>query len=102
MEDSVAVESRKNDIAEDKLRWDLLPLSLIKEIVKVFHFGAKKYAPNTWQNLDNGYDRYKAAMIRHLVAYEEGEKVDGESGLHPLSHMAWNALAMLYFALKKE
>lgn len=42
MEDSVAVESRKNDIAEDKLRWDLLPLSLIKEIVKVFHFGAKK------------------------------------------------------------
>lgn len=58
------MESKKNDIIEDKLRWDLLPLSLIKEVVKVFHFGAKKYSPNSWQNLENGYDRYKAALFR--------------------------------------
>lgn len=96
------MESRKNDIVEDKLRWDLLPLSLIKEVVKIFHFGAKKYSPNSWQNLENGYDRYKAALFRHLEAYESGETTDKESGLHHLAHMAWNALAMLYFARKKE
>lgn len=96
------MESKKNDIVDNKLRWDLLPLDLIEKIVEVFSFGAKKYTPNTWQNLDNGYDRYKAAMLRHIVAYEKGEDRDEESGLHPLSHAAWNALAMLYFALKAE
>lgn len=94
--------SRKNDRKEDKLRWDLLPLGLIKEIVKVYHFGAKKYGPNTWQGLDDGYNRYKAAMLRHLVAFEEGETVDAESGLHPLAHVAWNALAMLYLSMRRK
>ena len=96
------MESKKNDIVEDKLKWNLLPLSLIKEVVKVFHFGASKYSENSWQGLENGYERYKSAMFRHLVAYEEGEIHDTESGLHHLSHMAWNALAMMYFALKEK
>jgi hypothetical protein len=102
MEDSVVQESKKNDIADDKLRWELLPLNLIKEVVKVYHFGAKKYAPNTWQELENGYDRYKAAMLRHIVAHEEGERIDKESKLPHLAHAAWNALAMLYYSLKES
>lgn len=96
------MEGRKNDRLDGKLRWELLPLSLIKEVVKVYHFGASKYSPNTWQQLENGYERYKAALFRHLIAYEEGETHDPESGLHHLAHMAWNGLAMLYFALKKS
>lgn len=95
-------ESVKNDVRDDKLRWDLLPLQLIKKIVEVYHFGAKKYGPNTWQNLDNGYNRYKAAMFRHLTAFEEGEFYDQESKLPHLAHMAWNAIALLYFSLKTE
>ena len=96
------MESRKNDIIEDKLRWDLLPLSLIKEVVKVFHFGARKYSPNSWQNLEDGYNRYKAAFFRHTEAYESGEFFDKESGLPHLAHAAWNALAMLHFSLKTQ
>ena len=96
------MESEKNDIKYNKLRWNLLPLDLIEEIVKVYHFGAQKYAPNTWQNLENGYDRYKAALFRHLVAFEKGETHDPESGLNHLSHVAWNALAILHFSLQKE
>ena len=96
------MESRKNDIKDGKLRWDLLPLDLIEKVVEVYSFGAQKYAPNTWQGLKDGYNRYKSAMMRHIVAYEKGEDRDKESGLHPLSHAAWNALAMLYFALKEE
>lgn len=26
----------------------------IEDIVRVYHAGAKKYGPNTWQDLDNG------------------------------------------------
>jgi hypothetical protein len=95
------MESRKNDIVEDKLRWDLLPLSLIKEVVKVFHFGARKYSPNSWQNLEDGYSRYKAAMFRHIEAFESGQPLDSESGLPHLAHAAWNALAMLHFSIHK-
>lgn len=93
--------SKKNDFKDNKLRWDLLSLPLIEDVVKVYDFGAKKYAPNTWQDLPNGYERYKGALFRHLVAYEKGEVLDKESNLNHLAHMVWNALAMLYFA-KKE
>lgn len=104
MEQEVVKEQQisvKNDRKDGKLRWELLPLSTIKEIVKVYTFGANKYGANRWQNLDNGYERYKAALFRHMVAFEEGEITDKESGLHHLAHMAWNAIAMLYFAIKE-
>lgn len=94
--DKVNQESVKNDRKDDKLRWDLLPLNLIEMVVKVFHFGAKKYGENRWQNLPDAYNRYKGAMLRHLVAHEKGEVLDPESGLPHLAHMAWNALAILF------
>ena len=91
---------RKDD--GGKLRWDLLPLPLVEKLVEVYTFGAKKYAPNTWQNLDDGYNRYKAAMLRHLTAYEKGETIDPDSKLNHLYHTAWNALALIHFAEREQ
>lgn len=96
------MESRKNDIIDDKLRWDLLPLDLVEKVVEVFHMGAKKYEPNSWQGLENGFNRYKSAFFRHLVAFEKGQTTDPESGLNHMAHAAWNALAMLHFAIKEQ
>lgn len=96
------MEAKKNDIVDDKLRWDLLPLDLIEKIVEVYHFGSKKYAPNTWKGLEDGENRYRAALLRHLTAHEKGELRDKESGLLHMQHLAWNAIALLYFAIKKE
>ena len=95
-------KGRKNDIQDDKLRWDLLPLDLIEKIVEVYHFGAKKYAPNSWKQLENGEQRYKAALLRHLTAHDKGEVYDSESGLLHMQHACWNAIAVLYFAIQKE
>lgn len=95
-------ESKKNDRKDHKLRWELLPLPLLEEIVKIYTMGAEKYGENTWQNLPNGYERYKAALFRHIVAYEKGETTDKESNLLHLAHAAWNALAMLYCSLAKK
>ena len=53
--------SKKNDFKDNKLRWDLLPLETIENLVKVYSFGSKKYSDNSWQNLDNFWERYKAA-----------------------------------------
>ena len=67
-------ESKKNDRLDDKPRWELLPLNLLGYVVEVYTVGAKKYGANNWQNLPDGYNRYKAAMFRHLVAFEGGLK----------------------------
>lgn len=87
----------KNDFLDDKPRWDLLPLPEIEDLVKVYTAGAKKYAPNNWQKLDNGYQRYKAALFRHLLAYEKGEKIDPDTKCMHLAQVVWNAVAMLWF-----
>ena len=95
-------EPKKNDRQDGKLMWELLPLTLIEKIVEVYTAGARKYGPNKWQGLDNGYDRYKAAMLRHLVEYEKGNTIDAETGCLHLAQVAWNAIAMLYCSLNKH
>lgn len=95
-------EGIKNDFRDDKLRWDLLPLDVIEKVVEIYTFGAKKYKENSWQNLPNGYQRYKAALFRHITAYEKGEVYDSESGCMHLAHAAWNAIAMLYLGMRAE
>ena len=95
-------DSKKNDRIDKKPRWELLPLNLLAYVVDVYTAGAEKYGPNQWQNLPDGYDRYKAAMFRHLVAFESGEVRDPETGCLHLAQVVWNALAMLYFSLKKQ
>lgn len=89
-------ESIKNDRKDGKLRWELLPLPTLEKVVEVYTKGAEKYGPNNWQNLPDGYQRYKAAMLRHLVEYEKGNEIDSDTGCHHLAQVAWNALAILH------
>lgn len=91
---------RKDD--GGKLRWDLLPLDVVEKVVEVYTFGAQKYEPNSWQNLEDGLERYYAALLRHLCAWRKGEKIDEESKLNHLSHCAWNILALIYFETRNN
>lgn len=98
--DSEAQEGKKYD--SGKLMWHLLPLSLVKPVVEIFQYGLKKYKQEgSWKHLDNGYVRYRNAFFRHLEAHESGQTHDPESGFPHIQHCAWNALAMMYFALKE-
>lgn len=72
---------KKNDFQDGKLRWDLLPLEEIEDIVKLYTAGSIKYGDNNWQGLENGYQRYKAAMLRHLLEYEKGNKIDAVAAM---------------------
>lgn len=94
--------SLKNDRKDNKPRWELLPIEILEEVVKVYTFGAEKYAENSWQNLENGKERYYAALMRHLVAWRKGETKDEESQLHPLSHVIWNAIALLWLEMNNN
>ena len=80
------MEGRKDDTG--KLRYDLLPMHAIDEIVGVLTFGAKKYAPDNWRHVEDAEKRYYAAAMRHLSAWCQGEVEDEESGLSHLAHAA--------------
>lgn len=65
-------------------------------------FGASKYAWDGWRLVDNGFNRYSDAMVRHLVAEAKGEELDNDSGLIHAAHTAWNALARLELLLEAK
>jgi hypothetical protein len=81
-----------------KARWDLLPIGALSELVNVFTYGAKKYAPNNWRK-GLKFSDTMAALDRHWAAWKTGEDRDSESGCHHLAHVAWNAFALLEFYL---
>ena len=81
----------------EKPRWELLPLKTVEDIVKVMTYGAKKYAPNNWK-LVEPKERYLAAALRHITAWQSGEIIDPESGLPHLAH----ALTSLLFLHWKD
>lgn len=85
---------KKYDAGKD--RWDLLPLGPVEDVVKILTFGAKKYEPNSWQQLEDAENRYFAAALRHLAAWRRGEKTDPESGLPHLAHAMTNLVFLAW------
>lgn len=95
------IESVKNDRKDGKVRMELLPWPELEQIAKVYTAGAEKYGPHTWENLPDGYERYKGAMLRHLTEVEKGNAIDEDTGCFHAAQVAWNAIAMLHFKMKE-
>lgn len=82
---------------ENKLDWDLLPDELLEEIVVVLMYGARKYAPNNWQLVEQRRRRYHNALRRHLTRfYRRKEMFDPQTGLLHAAQVAVNAIFLLY------
>lgn len=91
---------KKND--EGKNRLDLIEPEFIETVGKVLTFGAEEYGPNNWQQVEDAENRYYAAAMRHLMAYRKGEKIDPESKLPHLAHVATNMMFLLHFEREEE
>lgn len=72
-----------------------------KAVAEVSGFGASKYAWAGWEGVDDGFNRYSDAMVRHLMREGEGEILDPDSGLLHAAHTAWGALARLELMLRQ-
>lgn len=64
-------------------------------------FGAAKYSDNGWMEVENGFERYTDALLRHYFKERTGEELDEDSGLLHAAHLAWNALARLELIIKE-
>ena len=74
----------------------------LEYVAKIWAFGADKYSKGNWKCVENGFNRYSNAMVRHLMAESDGPGVDSESELLHADHVAWNALARLHFLLQAQ
>ena len=85
-------EATKHDQA--KPRAELLPSAPLLMIAEVLSFGAEKYAAHNWRQ---GFDQSRliGAAMRHLLAYNDGEDTDPESGLSHLAHLGCCVLFLL-------
>ena len=90
MSDGMKFDNGKN-------RLDLIEPEFIENVGWVLTFGADKYEPNNWQKVEDPVNRYYAATLRHLLAWRRGEKIDSESGLNHLSHVATNIMFLMHF-----
>ena len=85
-----------------KPEYSLMPKGALHETVKVLTYGAKKYSPDNWKRVPELQKRYFDALQRHIYAYQSGENIDPESGLHHLAHASCCINFMLQDALDQE
>lgn len=83
---------------KDKLPLFDVPIELLEAVSKVMEYGKSKYGESTWHRVDA--ERYLHAMLRHIYAMQDIDengkkyinlnKIDNESGLKHLYHVACN------------
>lgn len=81
----------------DKPDLSLVPRAAIEGMARAFMVGEKKYGR---YNFCKGMasHRFIAAAMRHIVAWQDGESLDAETGNHHL----WHALASIAMLLECE
>lgn len=82
-------------MAYDASEQDVLIEEFVKLLRSVTKDGGRKRAagikPPWWRD-----PSHEAAIFSHLNKWKHGEKVDPDSGAHPLVHLAWRSLAIAY------
>jgi len=96
----VATDSKKSGSAmkfdDNKLPVNLLSSEALLQTAAVLKFGADKYHAHNWRD-GFAWSRPLAAAMRHIMAYNDGEDKDPESGLSHLAHAACCIMFLLEF-----
>jgi hypothetical protein len=89
--EAVPTSGTKHDAGKPDL--SLLPRAALEEMAKAFMYGEQKYGRH---NFKAGFKSHRliAAAMRHILAWNEGEDLDPESGHSHLGH-ALATLAMI-------
>ena len=66
----------------------LLPASFLRKTAKVLGHGAAKYGAWNWRRSGVEQDTYIGAIMRHLMAMQDGEWLEPQSGLPHAAHIA--------------
>lgn len=81
-------------------RFSLIPPEAEWALAEHYGKGSKKYADRNWEK---GYKWSLSldALRRHLGQFLQGERYDQETGSHHLIAVAWHAIALFIFDIRK-
>lgn len=79
----------------NKTPFEFIPLTALCGVARVLRHGAIKYGRKNWRKDPIMASTYQGAMMRHLMAYYDGETLDPDSGENHLSHIMANCIVML-------
>lgn len=88
-------QTAKADAGKAEIR--LVPMEIVWAIAWIRMYGNRKYGdPDNWKTVEP--ERYRDAMMRHLLAYiSDPNSVDEESGYPHLWHAACNLAFLMHF-----
>lgn len=88
-------QTAKADAGKAEIR--LVPMEIVWAIAWIRMYGNRKYGdPENWKTVEP--ERYRDAMMRHLLAYiSDPKSVDEESGYPHLWHAACNLAFLMHF-----
>jgi hypothetical protein len=74
----------------------LIPIEALREVSRVYAYGAEKYSRDNWRK---GYQWHLSydAFQRHAMLFWSGEDTDLESGLSHLAHAAFHLLTLMTY-----
>jgi len=81
---------------DGKTPMNLLSREALEQIAMVMAFGKDKYAAHNWRK-GFQWSRPLSAAMRHIMAFNDGEDKDPESGLSHLAHAACCIMFLLEF-----
>ena len=74
-------------LADGKIPLEHLITSVLADDARCHKHGADKYGVRNWRVDKILASTYEGAMLRHLIAWIEGEDEDPDSGLPHLTHL---------------
>ena len=93
-------QTAKADAGKAEIR--LVPMEIVWAIAWIRMYGNRKYGdPENWKTVEP--ERYRDALMRHLLAYiSDSKSVDEESGYPHLWHAACNMAFLMHFDYGEE
>lgn len=87
----------------NKTRLELIEPKFIEGLGRILTFGAEKYEANNWKKMgESDVERIKGSLLRHIMSYLDGIKVDPETEESHLYHAACNLMFLDYFDRNKK
>lgn len=72
---------------EGKAPLNFLVYSVLEDDAKVHKHGADKYGERNWREQPILASTYEGAILRHFLAWAQGEDIDPDSGIPHMNHI---------------
>tara|TARA_Y100000310_G_C20478006_1_gene713355 strand:- start:611 stop:940 length:330 start_codon:yes stop_codon:yes gene_type:complete len=91
-------EADRDNEGKPELSYMLTFPNAWKSFAAVCMSGARKYSRGNYLK-GAPLSQYQDCLLRHLLAWANGEDIDPDSKCHHLAHVIWNALCLLEMAI---